>query len=95
VARLVDRSASGVDAKYVYDVHGEAVRKAGGNPFTDYQLPEAVIRFKQGFGRLIRSRSDCGFVVVLDHRIARADSDRAGQRRPPRVCHALFRDRSA
>ncbi|MBL7132524.1 MAG: helicase [Phycisphaerae bacterium] len=47
----------------------EAVRKAGGNPFTDYQLPEAVIRFKQGFGRLIRSRSDRGFVVVLDQRI--------------------------
>lgn len=47
----------------------EAIRKTGGNPFTDYQLPEAVIRFKQGFGRLIRSKSDCGFVVVLDHRI--------------------------
>jgi len=47
----------------------EAIRKTGGNPFNDYQLPEAVIRFKQGFGRLIRSRSDRGFVVVLDHRI--------------------------
>jgi ATP-dependent DNA helicase DinG len=48
----------------------DAVRKAGGNPFFDYQLPEAIIRFKQGFGRLIRSRTDSGFVVVLDHRIA-------------------------
>jgi ATP-dependent DNA helicase DinG len=47
----------------------EAIRKTGGNPFMDFQLPEAVIRFKQGFGRLIRSRSDRGFVVVLDHRI--------------------------
>jgi len=47
----------------------EAVRQAGGNPFRDYQLPEAVLRFKQGFGRLIRSKSDSGFVVVLDHRI--------------------------
>jgi ATP-dependent DNA helicase DinG len=47
----------------------EAIRQAGGNPFAEYQLPEAVIRFKQGFGRLIRSRSDTGFVVVLDHRI--------------------------
>ena len=35
----------------------------------DYQLPEAIIRFKQGFGRLIRSRSDTGIVVCLDHRI--------------------------
>ncbi len=48
----------------------EAVRAEGGNPFGDYQLPEAVILFKQGFGRLIRSRTDTGFVVVLDHRIA-------------------------
>ena len=48
----------------------EAVRQAGGNPFVDYQMPEAIIRFKQGFGRLIRSSSDTGFVVVLDHRIA-------------------------
>ena len=47
----------------------EAVRKAGGNPFNDYQLPEAIILFKQGFGRLIRSKTDSGFVVVLDHRI--------------------------
>lgn len=48
----------------------EAVRAAGGNPFIDFQLPETIIRFKQGFGRLIRSSSDTGFVVVLDHRIA-------------------------
>src|SRR6476646_4331892 len=38
----------------------EAIRAAGGNPFRDYQLPEAVIKFKQGFGRLIRSRQDRG-----------------------------------
>ena len=47
----------------------DAIRAGGGNPFADYQLPEAVIRFKQGFGRLIRSGSDSGFVVCLDHRI--------------------------
>ncbi|MFW6065531.1 MAG: helicase C-terminal domain-containing protein, partial [Planctomycetota bacterium] len=45
------------------------IRRQGGNPFTDYQLPEAIILFKQGFGRLIRSTSDTGIVVVLDHRI--------------------------
>ena len=48
----------------------EAIRKTGGNPFNDYQLPEAIIKFKQGFGRLIRSKTDTGMVVVLDPRIA-------------------------
>jgi len=47
----------------------EAIRKAGGNPFSDYQLPEAIIKFKQGFGRLIRSKTDTGIVVVLDPRV--------------------------
>lgn len=47
----------------------EAIKASGGNPFSDYQLPEAVIKFRQGFGRLIRTRSDEGMVVVLDGRI--------------------------
>ncbi len=47
----------------------EAIRTRGGNPFHDYQLPEAAIKFRQGFGRLIRTGSDEGIVVVLDPRI--------------------------
>ena len=47
----------------------EAIRAAGGNPFTDYQLPEAVLKLKQGFGRLIRSQRDHGMVVILDPRV--------------------------
>lgn len=47
----------------------DAIRLEGGNPFAQYQLPEAVILFKQGFGRLIRSTEDKGIIVVLDHRI--------------------------
>ncbi|MEX0675727.1 MAG: helicase C-terminal domain-containing protein [Pirellulales bacterium] len=47
----------------------EAIRAAGGNPFTDYQLPEAVLKLKQGFGRLIRSKRDHGLVVILDPRV--------------------------
>jgi ATP-dependent DNA helicase DinG len=47
----------------------EAISKNGGNPFRDYQLPEAVIKFKQGFGRLIRTATDSGIVVVTDPRM--------------------------
>ena len=47
----------------------EQIRAEGGNPFNDYQLPSAIIKFKQGFGRLIRSKTDTGIVVVLDNRI--------------------------
>ncbi len=47
----------------------EAVRQAGLNPFIHYQIPGAVIKFKQGFGRLIRSSTDRGIVAVLDSRI--------------------------
>jgi ATP-dependent DNA helicase DinG len=47
----------------------EAIRAAGGNPFRDYQLPEAVLKLKQGFGRLIRTRRDRGRVAILDPRV--------------------------
>jgi ATP-dependent DNA helicase DinG len=47
----------------------ERIRQRGGNPFVDYQLPEAVIKLKQGFGRLIRRTTDSGRVVILDPRI--------------------------
>jgi ATP-dependent DNA helicase DinG len=49
----------------------DLIRKRGGNPFNEYQLPEAVLKFRQGFGRLIRSKSDRGIVVVLDPRVVR------------------------
>jgi ATP-dependent DNA helicase DinG len=47
----------------------EAIQAAGGNPFFDYQVPQAVIRLKQGFGRLIRTHSDRGLVVLFDPRV--------------------------
>jgi ATP-dependent DNA helicase DinG len=47
----------------------EAIRARGGNPFVEYQVPEAVIKLKQGFGRLIRRKQDTGQVVILDPRI--------------------------
>jgi ATP-dependent DNA helicase DinG len=47
----------------------EAIQAAGGNAFAEYQLPEAVLKLKQGFGRLIRTGSDRGSVVILDPRM--------------------------
>ncbi|WP_417398319.1 ATP-dependent DNA helicase [Gimesia chilikensis] len=47
----------------------EAIRNRGGNPFMDYQIPEAIIKLKQGFGRLIRTANDQGQVVILDPRV--------------------------
>ncbi len=47
----------------------EAIRSRGGNPFRDFQTPEAIIKLKQGFGRLIRHRNDTGRVVILDPRV--------------------------
>jgi len=47
----------------------EAIQRAGGNPFMEYSVPEAIIKLKQGVGRLIRSKSDRGIVVLLDSRV--------------------------
>ncbi|TXT17629.1 MAG: ATP-dependent DNA helicase DinG [Planctomycetota bacterium] len=47
----------------------EAIEARGGKPFFEYSLPEAIIKLKQGFGRLIRSSTDTGQVVILDPRI--------------------------
>jgi len=49
----------------------EAVEARGGRAFSDYALPQAVIRLRQGFGRLIRSHDDSGVVVIADSRLAR------------------------
>lgn len=45
------------------------IKEKGGDPFKEYSLPEAVLKFRQGFGRLLRSQTDEGIVVVLDSRL--------------------------
>ena len=47
----------------------EASQQAGGEPLLDYQLPRAIIRLKQGFDRLVCTRTDKGLVVILDPRV--------------------------
>jgi ATP-dependent DNA helicase DinG len=47
----------------------EKIEAEGGNSFFEFSLPEAVLKFRQGVGRLIRTKSDTGIVVVLDNRV--------------------------
>ncbi len=47
----------------------ELVEERGGDPFTEYSLPEAILKLRQGVGRLIRTKSDRGIIVILDNRI--------------------------
>lgn len=58
-----------VPTEPVQQARSEAIESRTGNAFMDYSVPQAVIKFRQGFGRLIRRRSDRGVVVVLDQRI--------------------------
>jgi len=51
------------------EAKNELIKNKGGNPFLENSLPEAVLRFKQGFGRLIRTEEDKGFIIVFDRRI--------------------------
>lgn len=51
------------------EAKNELIKNKGGNPFIENSLPEAVLRFKQGFGRLIRTEEDKGFIIVFDRRI--------------------------
>jgi ATP-dependent DNA helicase DinG len=55
----------------VFEARCEAVEKAGGSAFMELSLPEAVMKFKQGFGRLMRRSTDRGVVAVLDGRLLR------------------------
>ena len=68
---MIDRLPFAVPSDPVVNSRLRNIQEAGGNPFYDYQVPQAAIALKQGFGRLIRSRSDRGVLVLLDNRITK------------------------
>jgi len=59
-----------VPTEPIIEARAEAIERAGGDAFYDYSVPMAVIKFKQGFGRLIRSRDDRGVAIIFDSRVA-------------------------
>jgi ATP-dependent DNA helicase DinG len=55
----------------------ELIEERGGDPFTEYSLPEAILKLRQGIGRLIRTKTDHGIIVILDNRIVTKPYGRA------------------
>ncbi len=68
---VIDRLPFAVPTDPVIAARVDAIRQSGGNPFYEYQLPQAALALKQGFGRLIRSASDRGVLALLDNRITK------------------------
>ncbi len=66
---IIDKIPFAVPSDPIVQARGRAIDETGGNSFFDYSVPAAVITLKQGFGRLIRSLSDRGLLVLLDNRI--------------------------
>jgi ATP-dependent DNA helicase DinG len=68
---IIDKLPFAVPSDPVVEARIAAIRNDGGEPFSAYQVPQAAIALKQGFGRLIRSRSDRGVLALLDNRITK------------------------
>jgi ATP-dependent DNA helicase DinG len=66
---IITRLPFGPPSRPLLEARSEAFARRGGDFFHEYQLPEAVLKFKQAFGRLVRSKSDTGIIVILDPRV--------------------------
>jgi ATP-dependent DNA helicase DinG len=66
---IITRLPFSVPSHPLLEARLDDIRRRRGSPFVEYQVPEAVIKLKQGFGRLIRTKTDRGIVVILDPRV--------------------------
>jgi ATP-dependent DNA helicase DinG len=66
---IISRLPFQVPTEPVQQARAEKIKADGGDSFRDFSVPQAVIKFRQGFGRLIRSRNDRGAVLILDQRV--------------------------
>jgi len=67
---IIEKLPFAVPSDPIVEANTAAIDARGGNGFIDYNLPEAIIQFRQGFGRLIRSSTDAGVVIIADPRVA-------------------------
>jgi ATP-dependent DNA helicase DinG len=69
-AVIIDKLPFQVPSDPLVSARMARVERDGGSPFSDYQLPHAILRLKQGLGRLIRSKTDRGVLAILDNRLS-------------------------
>lgn len=82
---IITRLPFKVPTEPILEARAEAIEARGGDPFMEYTVPQAVIKFKQGFGRLIRHRDDRGVVLILDARVVKKGYGRTFLRSLPEV----------
>jgi len=85
---IVDRLPFAVPSDPVVAARVNALKEDGRNAFAEYQVPQAVLALKQGFGRLIRTKTDRGILALLDTRIDRMPYGRIFRESLPRYGEA-------